>query len=262
MMPLTAPVLSTPQKTAYRAGSLSADIASWVLARPERSWFRAGDIPVSSPSLAAKVLCEMTASGQAIERVAKGIYWRRGCDPMTSLMAADQSFLAVACFGPGTGFAEGTAVHRLGWTWNPPLRSVVSVAGRVPGCSLVGVRFVARQNRSRESLNWGEITLIEAVRFAEFARPRLKSWDQDTEAGLSTVAWRDALSAIEGGRVQKLLGKDALLRPQAIAETVTAEPRTSREFRRRMDEVLACLPPAEDAGVVKPPLVPRLALPA
>lgn len=60
----------------YRAGTESARVRDWVVGRAERSWFGIEDVP-ASPGVAAKVLCEMAARGEVVERVVNGALAKR-----------------------------------------------------------------------------------------------------------------------------------------------------------------------------------------
>ncbi|WP_419925871.1 hypothetical protein [Candidatus Poriferisocius sp.] len=236
----------------YRPGTESARVREWVIARAERSWFRIGDVP-ASPGVAAKVLCEMAARGDDVERVVKGIYWRRGADERSALAAARKDFLAMAFVGAGSGFAGLTAVCRAGWAWQAAAQDMIAVVGHCPAPAYPGVRFFSRRNQSREELTWAEITVVEAVRSSRLAQPKSKRWERESDASAASAAWVDALNSAESGQLAESLGWGAVLRPEAILETARQEVRQPRAFHQRIAELSERLP-AAPAGVAAPSL--------
>lgn len=238
----------------YRAGTESARARDWVVAQAERSWFRIADVP-ASPGVAAKVLCEMTARGEVVERVVKGVYWRRGAAERSALAAARKDFLAMAFVGAGSGFAGPTAVCRAGWAWQAAAQDMIGVVGHCPAPVYPGVRFVSRRNESRKQLTWAEVTVVEAVRSSRLAQPQSKHSERGAGADAVSEGWADALDSAESGRLAESLGWGAVLRPEAILDAAAQEVRQPRAFQQRIAELVERLPAAPSSGVV-PPLLP------
>lgn len=236
----------------YRPGTESARVRDWVVARAERSWFRIDDVP-ASPGVAAKVLCEMTARGEYVERVVKGVYWRRGADGRSALAAARKDFLAMAFAGDGSGFAGLTAVCRAGWSWQAAAQDMIGVVGYCPAPAYPGVRFVSRRNESRKELTWAEVTVVEAVRSSRLAQPKSKQSELGSGADAVSAGWADALDSAQSGQLAESLGWGAVLRPDAILDAAARELRQPRVFHQRIAELAERLP-AAPAGVSPPSL--------
>jgi len=237
----------------YRAGTESARARDWVVGRAERSWFRIDDVP-ASPGVAAKVLCEMAAGGEVVERIVKGVYWRRGSDGRSARAAARKDFLAMAFVGAGSGFAGLTAVCRVGWAWQAAAQDMIGVVGSCPAPAHPGVRFVSRRNESRKQLSWAEVTVMEAVRSARLAQPRSKQPERSSGPDAVSEGWADALNSAQSGRLAESLGWGAVLRPEAILDAAAQEVRQPRAFQRRIVELVERLPAAPSSGVIPPAL--------
>lgn len=242
-----------------RAGSLSARVREWVLALEEGTAFYINDLPADLRGAAPRVLCDMTNEYVEVERIFKGLYWR-GPPPRPHGPVLPEAHIAFAYAGPGAGFADASAVNRLGWTAQRPVKNWVAVVGRAPEARSPSLRFVSRHNTLRRTLTWAEVTLIEGVRSAHLAEDfDNNDWakfffddepacDGEPEAPVAVDSWRarawaDAVKSVLDGTAINRLGRGALLRPEAIRTAALAERRAPDGFLDRVDELTSQMPP-------------------
>ena len=231
---------------ATRFGSISDTVRRWVLDLPDDTMFRTCDAP-AEPRQAARILCDMVGEHPEIERIFKGFYWRGWSEPRAE--AAPHERIAMAYAGDGAGFAGPTAVHRLGWTTQWPVKVHICTLGRPPAADHPFVRFTGRSNPLRGGLTWAEVTLLEGVLHSDRAEPRWDGWviDENGEARQADdwdqAAWDDAIGRILDGSTMRTLGADASIRPVAVAEAAAAECSAPRRLRERAAEMADRLPP-------------------
>ena len=211
----------------YRAGSAAAAVRAWVTALPYWSVFRLSDVP-GDRGIAAKTLSEIARSDPAVERVAKGCYMRG--DPARAFAGGLQyrpGPVALSFAGPGSGYAEATAVNKVAWNWHPPLDHEIAVVGRAPRAAFAHCRFKARSNTERRSLNWAEVTMLEAAR--GFQRSAACSWDRAVHL---------ASSGVSLGK----LGPGATVRAQEVLRVGRLERGLDGGFHRRLEDLAEAMP--------------------
>ena len=209
----------TPESSAAEtapAASLAESIRLWVAALPPYSFFRLEDVPAASRSETATALSRLASRGELVERVAQGFYVRLGDLPFWNYPAA-----AVAYGGPGAGYANGTALRKFGWAWQAPGKAQIAVLGRAPRVSIRGCRFVARTNQARRSLNWAEVSLLEAIRAGRFLE----------------FQWDEVVDRFRRRTALRAFGFPISVRPDALAYAGAREPRQRPEFYDRVQEV-------------------------
>ena len=244
--------------TRCRSGSLSERVREWVLALNEGTAFYITDLPGGLRGAAAGILSDMLDEYVEIERIFKGLYWR-GPPTRPLVPVTPEAHIAFAYAGPGAGFADISAVNRLGWTAQRPAKNWVAAVGRAPEARSPSLRFVSRHNTLRRSLTWAEVTLIEGVRSAALAEDfDNNDWakiifddepERDAEPELPAVdtwsarAWSDAVTSVLDGRAISRLGRGTLLRSDAIRSAALGERRPPSGFLDRIGELTSRMPP-------------------
>lgn len=217
---------ATTEPPAIRLPSLSQQIRDWVLALPEFVSFRVADIPVGGPRLKAKVLCEMVSYDERLQRLAQGCYIRT--DGGVSGLRRSYALAAMRYVGAGSGYAEGTAVRSMGWSWHSPVKHRVCVVGRPPDILFPECVFVSRSNTERRELNRAEVTLLEAFRFARFV-------DEDDD-----VPWTQAKPRLLSG---DSFAPGTVIRSELLRKVARKEP-MHRSKLRLLEEVVEAMPDA------------------
>ena len=213
-----------PAPIAYREGSAAAAVRDWVADVPAWSIFKLSDAP-GPRDVVAKTLSQMAARDPLVERVARGIYMRVDNPGRKGMLVYDRGRAAMAVAGPGSGYGALTAVNKLGWNWHPTVRLQICVVGRAPRSSVRLCEFLARSNEARRELTWAEVTVLEAVRFADYA-----SWD-----------WETCVAMVAEGAAATRLGAGAYIRGEALAAVGESERRAGARFRQRLRELTASL---------------------
>ena len=210
---------------AYRDGSAAAAVRDWVAALPSWSIFGTGDVP-GPRQVVAKTLSQMAARDDGLERVAQNVYVRLEGPADKADLTYNIARVAMAVAGPGSGYGALTAVNALGWNWQTPARYQVCAVGRAPRTRIEGCEFLARANEARRDLTWAEVTVLEALRFFQFA-----GWDWDTCA-----------ESIADGSAAQRMGRGAVMHRDALREVGELEPRTNDRFRMRLRSLTDAMP--------------------
>ena len=209
----------------YRSGSAAAAVRDWVIARPDWSIFRTGN--VSGPrQVVAKTLSQMAARDPRLARVAQGIYIRIEGPWDRANLSYNIARVAMAVAGPGSGYGGLTAVNALGWNWQSTVRYTICAVGRAPRTQIRNCRFVARANEARRGLTWAEVTVLESLRFFRFA-----GWDWDT-----------CVEMTSDGSAARRMGRGAMMRRDALREVGGLEPRVNDKFRMRLRSLTDAMP--------------------
>ena len=207
-----------------REGSQSARVRGWVEALPAYAFFRLRDIPGVTPSVAAKALSEMVAAREGVERVVQGCYVKTGPD---SYGIMDYSPIAIRYASPGSGYGELTALSKLRWAWQSPVRTEIAVAGRAPRARFPYCVFQARSNLARRELTWAEVTVLEGLRAGRF----------------DGFPWRHAVNFFLDGICVSALGPGAVLRRDALRDVGNQETRQRPTYYQRLEELVEKMPP-------------------
>ena len=197
----------------------------WVAALPSWSIFGTGDVP-GPRQVVAKTLSQMAARDVRLERVTQGVYIRlKGLADKADL-AYNIARVAMTVAGPGSGYGALTAVNALGWNWQTPVRYQICAVGRAPRTRIEGCEFLARANRARRDLTWAEVTVLEALRFFQFA-----GWGWDT-----------CVEIVADGSAAQRMGWGAVMRRDALREVGEFEPRANDRFRMRLRGLTDAMP--------------------
>ena len=221
----------------YRAGSAASAVRVWVTALPYWSVFRLSEVP-GDRAIAAKTLSEIARSDPAVERITKGCYVRG--DPARAFadgLVYRLGPVALAFAGPGSGYADASAVNKVAWNWHPPLDHAIAVVGRAPRAVLSHCRFKARSNVERRSLNWAEVTMLEAAR--GFPQSSACTWDRAVHL---------AAAGVSVGK----LGPGAAVRAHEVLRVGRLERGLDRGFHRRLEDLADAMPETSSAAPAGP----------
>ena len=216
---------TTPRRPSVRSprgGSQSARAREWVKALPEYTFFRLGDIPDVTPGVAAKALSEMVKAEEGIERVAQGCYIRTAPDSYR----IDYAPFAMRYAGPGSGYGSLSALSKLRWAWQSPVKTQIAVVGRTPRAQFPYCAFLARTNPNRRWLTWAEVTVLEGLRTGRFG----------------DFPWKDALDFFLGGTSLSSLGEGAVIRREALMRAGNKEMSQQATYYERLRELVEKMP--------------------
>ena len=184
----------TADHAGFRSRSLSGAARDWITNLPPGTWFHTTSVPGPRHVVRLVLSRLLAAETPIIGRAARGIYWRQ--PPPASTRYAKPPLLthsADAVLAPaGSGYAAFSALNRIGWGTQVPVRTCIAVPYRnlTPPTLPAGgpaVAFVERANRRRRSLNWNEATLLEAAKAAGAAD--FPSWDHALWCLLDANGW-------------------------------------------------------------------------
>lgn len=148
----------------------------WVMSCPPGTYFTTADVP-GTPGSVDSALSRLAGPDGPIQRVRRGVYWRKGTQTRFGSAKPDPVRIALAAAGAGAGPAGATAANTVGLSKQVPRRPHIAVVGRVPK-GLRGVQITARVNPHRVLLNPTEIAVLESVRdfdrYAEVPWPRAR----------------------------------------------------------------------------------------
>ena len=211
-----------------RKGSQSARVRGWVEDLPASSFFRLGDIPDVTPGVAAKALSEMVGAEEGVERVAQGCYIRTTPDSCWINYAS----YAMQYAGPGSGYGSLSALSKLRWAWQSPVKTQIAVVGRTPRVKFPYCEFQARSNHNRRGLTWAEITVLEGLRTGRFG----------------DFPWGDALDFYLSGTSLSSMGLGAVVRRDALLEAGSKEMSLPAIYYERLRELVEKMPPRMECG--------------
>ena len=137
-------------------------VRDWVMSRPPGAYFTTADVPATAGSVDS-ALSRLAAPDGPIERVRRGVYWRKGAPTRFGSAKPDPLQIALAAAGAGAGPAGATAANTVGLTTQVPRRPHIAVVGRAPK-GLHGVQITARANSHRVLLSPTEVAVLECLR--------------------------------------------------------------------------------------------------
>ncbi len=223
---------TTPKQPSVRSprkGSQSARARGWVTRLPPYTFFRLGDIPNVTPGAAAKALSEMVRAEEDVERVAQGCYIRTAPDSY----CIDYAPFAMQYAGPGSGYGSLSAMSKLRWAWQSPVKTQIAVVGRTPRAKFPYCAFLARANPNRRELTWAEVTVLEGLRTGRFG----------------DFPWEDAVDFFLSGTSLSSLGEGAVVRREALREAGSKETAQPAIYYERLRELIEQMPPRMESGV-------------
>lgn len=149
--------------------SASAEARAWIEDLPAGAYFRSDALPVKA-SVAHNVLHRLMSEPlPIIGRAGRGVYWRQ--PPPASRSYGVEPFVETdptPVLAPaGSGYARFSALVKMGWCTQMPSRVHIAVPYRnlTPLKLFKDVAPVLheRSNKRRRSLNWNEVTVLEAA---------------------------------------------------------------------------------------------------
>ncbi len=166
----------------------------WVMSRPPGTYFTTADVP-GTPGAVDSALSRLAGQDGPIQRVRKGVYWRKGTPTRFGTARPDPVQVALVAAGAGAGPAGASAANAVGLSTQVPRRPHIAVVGRAPK-GLRGVQITARSNAHRVLLSPTEVAVLESVRdfdrYAEIpwqrARQRLRKHATDGTIDLTKLA--------------------------------------------------------------------------
>lgn len=199
----------TTSPSTKAAPSQSAQARAWIMEQPLGSLFWLDDVPAARP-LASQVLSRLCRSGgdqPPIRRLANGFYLRVRYTKNGRPWPVDCDLVGLVHAGPGAGFADISAVNRMGWSLQIPAQTHIATLLRTaPVDGRVRYHFRPRHER-RMRLSYAEVTVIEAVRHFYFAK----------------VSWDDAVGSAAGGTSSSRLSYPSVIRSEAIRWAASSE---------------------------------------
>ncbi len=140
-----------------------SDALDWLEALPAGAYFRRADVPAPATTV-YPLLSRLVRDPDDIRfaRVAPGLYFKG--DPSVELRGWGCSDIVAALLyaGEGAGLGMCSAIHRLGWSTQHPIRlHVVTQRPVRPWHS--ELVYEQNPNKRRRELNWTEVTLLEAL---------------------------------------------------------------------------------------------------
>ena len=223
-MCVTSTATITASADASRSQSLQHSqcslVRQWIDALPAPAFFKLSDIPHVSSNIAAKTMSELVTSRKDLRREAHGCYVKTG----TNIVVLP-AHAALRYAGSGAGFAGQTALCEVGWGWQSPVLDQIAVVGRAPRISWDGCRFMSRSNSARKSLNWVEVTLIEALRSGRFG----------------DLPWVDVLDMVRRAGAHPSMSASLSVRPDMVLAVGMQEGGQKNEFYQRLQELVGVL---------------------
>ena len=191
---------------------------AWVYDLPVDSLFWSKDAP-GEPRERDQVLCRMGAGGSPVlQRVGKGLWWKSD-NPLGIECSRTAQWVKAVCLlaGDGGGIAGAVAANRFGWAAQSP--SVIDAVTIKPPPREVlfgNVRWSVVKAHHRRGLTWGEVTLIEAIRY----------WLPDPDA---KRPWDYVLCSVFDHSAWMRMPPDIEFRADAFAEAIPYEKPTQVE---------------------------------
>ena len=209
------------------AKSETAIAREWIIGLKPATWFWSRDIPVR-PEIARPVLSRLCDDRSVnIQRHARGLYWRGYPEGhQFHTFGPRHDFGALMLGGPGAGLWGWSALNRLGWTLQVPVKWNISVLGRPPKPIDSSIVYHSSSNDRRASLNWTEATVLEAL-----------TWFRYTEE-----PWHECLERLSSGYSAIKLGWELPVRPLMLRWAAETEPDMTVEIEYKIDEIAAALP--------------------
>ena len=209
------------------AQSETAAAREWITGLKPGTWFWSRDIPVR-PEIARPVLSRLCADESInIQKLARGLYWR-GYPEGHQYHTFPPSYRigGLMLGGPGAGFWGWSALNMLEWTLQLPVKHNICVVGRPPKPIAVELQYHTNSNDRRKSLNWTEVTVLEAL-----------SWFKYTEE-----PWSECLEHLCNGQSANKLGWNLPVRPSLLRWAAEGENDVTVETLHKIDEIAAALP--------------------
>ena len=207
--------------------SESAIAREWIIDLRPNTWFWGKDVPVR-PEIARPVLSRLCAAPDVnVRRFARGLYWRgypEGHQYHT--FGPRHAIGALMLGGPGAGLWGWSALNRLGWTLQCPVKDNITVLGKPPEPLCTSIVYHKSSNRRRASLNWTEVTILEAL-----------SWFRYTEE-----PWHECLEHLTSGYSAVKLGWSLPVRASMLRWAAETEPEMTVEIEYKIDEIAAAMP--------------------
>ncbi len=195
----------------------------WVDDLPPDTLFRCGDAPGQKHERFDAL--RRMASGRLapLEHVAPDIYYKRVRPRRSHTVEFSKNELARALgwvAGPGVGLAGLWAHNKFGWTTQWPACYMVTSLRATPpaNCSIDHIRWHHSTAMHRRSLNWAEVSFVEAVR--QFPD------DED-------FPWNYVLWMIRNEHPLGRMPPDITLRPEAIEAVIDLEQPSAVEVKVR-----------------------------
>ncbi len=194
--------------TTPQASTETARARAWVMNLPEGSFFWSRDVPGRREVVSTMLSKLARGDDPPVERIGKGCYWRgahwESGEPMR--LPLDEAGIFYA--GPGSGYADVSAVHALNWTTQVPPSRIATMRRLKPGQR--ALRYVRRPaNERRRELTFAEVTVIEAVRHFSY----------------SEIGWDRAVDRLGSGRSGiSSLWPNPVIRAEALRWAAATEP--------------------------------------
>ncbi len=145
----------------------------WVYELPPDTLFWSKDAP-GEPALRNQVLYRLSKGYEPmLEHISRGLYWKRVVPKPSGIIESSptKQWLRALCWaaGDGGGLAGWIALNKFGWTTQSPcIRQVATLKPKPPKISIMNIEWeFSAANRHRRGLTWGEVSLLEAVRWWE-----------------------------------------------------------------------------------------------
>jgi len=187
----------------------------WVLDLPEDSLFWLSEVP-APPEIASVMLSRLARQGPCppVQRLANGFYWRAWYFSNGQAGLRDQRFTALVYAGKGCGYADCTAVNAMGWSTQIPARVRIAVMRDLTPRDECVKYLLRRANPRRLELDFGEVSVIEAVRDSAFVE----------------VSWDEAVDKAGNGTALSRLGYNARISADMIRWAAQTEPPVPSQY--------------------------------
>ena len=208
------------------ARSESSAARHWITDLKPGTWFYSTAIP-GRAVITHPVLSRLhTDKTTGVWKVARGLYWRGYPEGHPRYgIPPDGMIGALMVAGPGAGLYGWSALNRLDWTLQLPVKGHVSVLGRKPApidCTIV---YHSNHNMRRSRLNWTEVTVLEAVPMLYY----------------SEEPWHECLERFRCGVSSTRLGWHPSIRPRLLEWAAETEKNVTVETLHKVGQIVSAL---------------------
>lgn len=202
-----------------------SEALQWIHDLPPRSLFRGEEVP-GHVQRRYEMLSRLCAgSDPLLERVARGLYYKRDEPGGLGIEYTTREFLRALCMvaEPGGGLEGLSALNLLGWSLQQPARYLMSTTASAPPKTtpMTFVVWECGAPQHRRDLTWAEVTLIEGTR---------RWYTSDA------VDWDDALVSIANRSCFRRLPDDPVIRVDFLEEATAMEQPC--DFEVRLQEMM------------------------
>lgn len=148
------------------------DVREWVARLTPGTFFHLDTVPEAAETKRVALSQMASMPNARLQRAARGIYqWTRYQDRDGRWLRESGTDIIIKLHvgkRHGSGWSSITALHRMNWANQRPLRLDVAVLsdrhGNIPRSPLSYVSYHRRSNHRRQILNWAEVSVLEGLR--------------------------------------------------------------------------------------------------